>query len=37
MVGFGVSGGEASGSSSREPVNYYDGQLGKRIQSKRGG
>jgi hypothetical protein len=37
MVGFGISGGETSGSSSREPDIYYDGQLGNEIQRKRGG
>jgi hypothetical protein len=35
MVGFGISGGEASGSSSRKPVNYYDGQLGTRSRGRK--
>jgi hypothetical protein len=29
MMGFGISGGETSGSSFRKPVIYYDGQLEK--------
>jgi hypothetical protein len=36
MMGFGISGDETSGSSSRKPVIYYDGQLEKEIQRKRG-
>jgi hypothetical protein len=37
MVGFGVSGGETSGSSSRKPFIYQDGQVGNEIQRKSGG
>ena len=36
MVGFGICGGETSGSSSGNPFIYYDGQLGNKIQRKRG-
>lgn len=36
MMGFAIRGGETSGSSSRKPVNYYDGALGKEIQRMRG-
>jgi len=34
MVGFGITGGETSGSSSRKPVNYYGGQLGTRSRGR---
>jgi hypothetical protein len=36
MLGFGISGGETSGSISRKPFIYYDGQLENEIQRKRG-
>ena len=34
MVGYGISEGETSGSSSRTLFNYYGGQFGKRSRGR---